>query len=83
MFDKEALEVWADRMLLKHEVVDECEIHGVLTDNLDPGALEEAVEEARENPPEGLGGSDAAKAVQERLNEIGDECPGCVRNAES
>ncbi|RWX13449.1 hypothetical protein EHI42_20655 [Rhizobium hidalgonense] len=61
----------------RRNTASECENHGYVTDNLDIGALEEAVASARANPFDGMSADDAEAAVRDALNDIGDECPGC------
>ena len=82
--ENELLNYWADALLLEHEAICECPLHDdVLTDNLDPGAVEEVVAAARRTPPQGLSPDEAADFVNERLNSIGDECGWCAKNAAS
>jgi hypothetical protein len=82
--ENQALDDWADGLLLEHEAISECPIHeDVLLDNLDPGAAEEAAAEARRSPPDGLTPDAAGKLVTERLNSIGEECGWCAKNRDS
>jgi hypothetical protein len=69
---------WAKGLLARTGAITECEHHGYYTDNLDPGAIEAAEKLAAENPPEGLSAHEAVDLVQEAINEVGEECPGCV-----
>ncbi|MBY3486114.1 hypothetical protein [Rhizobium laguerreae] len=77
MEEREEIRSWAEGVLIEHGAASECENHGYVTDNLDSGALEEAVASARENPFDGMSADDAEAAVRDTLNDIGDECPGC------
>jgi hypothetical protein len=71
------LEGWAIGILLAAGAIRECDEHGYMKDRADPHARDEAVETAREEPFPGLSSDQAAAAVQDVLNEIGDTCPGC------
>ena len=66
---------WAKGLLARTKAIAECEYHGYFTDNLDDQAVEKAIEIARAS---GLTAEQAAKLVQEAIQNVGDECPGCV-----
>jgi hypothetical protein len=72
---------WAMGMLTESGAASECEHHGYVVDNLDEGAVEEAVAKAEANPPQGVSPREAAELVREAISEIGMECPGCEKNA--
>ncbi|WP_105421826.1 hypothetical protein [Neorhizobium sp. T25_27] len=77
MAEREEIRSWAESVLIEHGAASECENHGYVTDNLDSGALDEAVASAREKPFDGMSADEAEAAVRDTLNDIGDECPGC------
>jgi hypothetical protein len=69
---------WAKGLLARTKAIAECEDHGYYTDNLDEGAVEEAVELAKAKPRHDLTSDQAAELVREAIMEVGEECPGCV-----
>ena len=68
---------WAISVLLEAGAIRECEEHGWMQDREDPHARERAFEIARQDPPPGVSAEDAALAVAEVLDSIGDTCPEC------
>jgi len=71
------IEGWARGILLEAEAIRECETHGWMHDRADPHARERALLIAREDPLFGLSPEQAAAAVQDLLDSIGDACPEC------
>jgi len=69
---------WAKGLLARTKAITECEDHGYYTDNLDDGAIEEAITIARSKPPRGVTPDEAAELVQEAIQDVGEECPGCI-----
>ncbi|MCA1336888.1 hypothetical protein [Pseudooceanicola marinus] len=70
---------WAVQLLLDAGALAECENHGYLTDELDSAALDDAVAAGMRSS----GDSEAKvkRRLQDVLDEYGEECPGCVKNA--
>jgi hypothetical protein len=73
-------EGWARGILLEADAIRECETHGWMQDRADPHARERALLIAGEDPPFGLSPEQAATAVQDVLDSIGDTCPECPTN---
>jgi hypothetical protein len=71
------IEGWARGVLLQTDAIRECETHGWMQDRADPHARERALLIAREEPPLGLSPEQAAAAVQDVLDSIGDTCSEC------
>jgi hypothetical protein len=71
------IERWARGILLEADAIRECETHGWMQDRADPHARERALLIAREDPLFGLSPEQAAAAVQDVLDSIGDACPEC------
>jgi hypothetical protein len=71
------IEGWARGILLEADAIRECEKHGWMQDRADPHARERALLIAREDPLFGLSPEQAAAAVQDVLDSIGDACPEC------
>jgi hypothetical protein len=68
---------WAIDVLQNAGAIRECEEHGWMQDRADPHARERALLIAREEPPLGFSPEQAAAAVQDVLDSIGDTCPEC------
>ena len=71
------IEGWATSVLLEAGAIRECEEHGWMKDRTDSHARQRAIEIACEEPPPGLSPDEAAAAVKNVLNSIGDTCPDC------
>jgi hypothetical protein len=71
------IEGWARLVLLKAGAIRECEEHGWMRDRSDPHAREHALLVARQDPPPGFSLEQAAAAVRDALDAIGDTCPEC------
>lgn len=72
-----SLRGWAISVLLESVAIGECEEHGWMKDHGDPHARERAFGFARQYPPQGLSPKQAAEAIAEVLEGIGDTCPEC------
>ena len=72
---------WGRALHLEFGSLQECEIHEYFVDPLDSGAFEEACDEARQNPCPGLTAEESIQVLQHILDDTGDECPGCAKNA--
>src|SRR3954452_3220196 len=68
---------WAIDVLLEAGAIRECEEHGWMQDRADPHARERAFDIARRDPPAGVSPDEAAAAVRDVLDSIGDTCPEC------
>jgi hypothetical protein len=68
---------WAISMLQEVGAIHECEEHGWMQDRADPHARERALDIARRDPPAGVSTDEAAGAVRDALDSIGDTCPEC------
>jgi hypothetical protein len=68
---------WAIAVLLDAGAISECEEHGWMMDRGDPDARERALAVARQDPLSGVSMQDAAGAIAEVLDGIGDSCPEC------
>jgi hypothetical protein len=68
---------WAISTLNEAGAIRECEEHGWMLDRGDPHARERAFAVARQDPPFGLSPDEAAAAVKDVLDSIGDICPEC------
>jgi hypothetical protein len=69
---------WAISLLQEAGAIHECEEHGWAKDRADPHAREQAMAEARRDPPKGISPEDAAAEVRDVLDSIGDTCPECL-----
>ncbi|WP_439371391.1 hypothetical protein [Bradyrhizobium sp. DASA03120] len=68
---------WAIAVLEEAGAIRECEHHGWMQDRAAPHARQRAYETARLDPPPGLSPDDAASAITDVLDSIGDTCPEC------
>lgn len=68
---------WAIGVLQEAGAIHECEEHGWAKDRSDPHAREQALDMARQEPPDGLSPDQAVSAVRDVLDSIGDTCPEC------
>ena len=64
-------------LLLEAGAIRECEEHGWMRDRSDPHARERALVAARREPPPNVPAEEAAAAVRNVLDTIGDTCPEC------
>ena len=75
---------WAKGILIETGALGECELHGEITDNLDPGGVEEAIELARAEPfDDQMTPVEAENLINEALTNYSDECGYCAKNAVS
>jgi hypothetical protein len=72
---------WARSVLVEAGAIHECEEHGWAKDRSDPHAREHALVVARRHPPPGVSPDEAAAAVRDLLDTIGDTCPECLPEA--
>ncbi len=68
---------WAISALQEAAAIRECEEHGWMQDRADPHARERAYDIARRDPPAGVSSDEAADAITEVLDSLGDTCPEC------
>lgn len=68
---------WAISVLQEAGAIRECEEHGWMQDRADPHARDCAFDIARRDPPPGVSSQEAAVAIAEVLDSIGDTCPEC------
>ncbi|MEH2506808.1 tellurite resistance protein [Bradyrhizobium sp. AZCC 1578] len=68
---------WAISVLQEAGAIRECEEHGWMQDRADPHARERALTIARQDPPFSISQDEAAAAVKDMLDSIGDTCPEC------
>ena len=68
---------WAISVLQEAGAIRECEEHGWMQDRADPHARERAFAFARQDPPPGVSPEEAAAALADVLDGIGDSCPEC------
>jgi hypothetical protein len=68
---------WAIHVLQEAGAIRECEEHGWMQDRADSHARERAFDIARRDPPAGVSTEEAAAAVRDVLDSIGDTCPEC------
>jgi hypothetical protein len=68
---------WAISVLNEAGAIRECEEHGWMLDRADPHARDRAFDIARRDPPPGISAAEAAVAVAEVLESVGDTCPEC------
>ncbi|WFU82595.1 hypothetical protein QA645_07620 [Bradyrhizobium sp. CIAT3101] len=68
---------WAIHVLQDAGAIHECEEHGLAKDRADPHARNRAVDIARRHPPEGVPADEAAAALRDVLDGIGDTYPEC------
>lgn len=68
---------WAIGVLQEAGAIHECEEHGWAKDRADPHARDRAFDIVRRHPPEGLSANDAAAALHDVLDGMGDTCPEC------
>ena len=71
------IEGWARSVLIEAGAIHECEEHGWAKDRADPHARDRALDMARQDPPPGVSPLEAAVAIAEVLDAIGDSCPEC------
>jgi len=64
-------------VLLEAGAIRECEEHGWMRERADPHARERALLVARQDSPSGTSPDEAAAAVADVLESIGDTCPEC------
>ncbi|WP_418594912.1 hypothetical protein [Ponticoccus sp. (in: a-proteobacteria)] len=76
--ETQAERAWAVQLLLDAGALAECENHGVLTDEMDSAAFEDAVVAGMRNS--GDGEAEVRQHLQDALADYGDECPGCEKN---
>ena len=75
------IEGWARSVLVEAGAIHECEEHGWAKDRSDPHAREHALLIARQDPPPDFSPDEAAAAVRDLLDGIGDTCPECPPKA--
>ncbi len=75
--DFRAVDRWAISLLLETEAIHRCVRHGWAKERNDPYARADALRIAREQPLPGLSPDEAAAAVLEALESVGDSCPEC------
>jgi hypothetical protein len=75
--DFKTVDRWATRLLLEAGAIHECHEHGWAKDGTDPHARMAALRIARNEPLAGLSPEEAATAVKEVLETVGDTCPEC------
>jgi hypothetical protein len=75
--DFKTVDRWAFNLLVAVGAIHECDKHGWAKDRTDPFARAEALRIAREEPLGGLSPDEAAAAVNEVLESVGDTCPEC------
>jgi hypothetical protein len=75
--DLKAVDRWAIQVLHEAGAIHECDQHGWAKDRTDPHARAEALRIARDEPLAGLSPDEAAAAVKEVLESVGDTCPEC------
>lgn len=75
--DFKVVDRWAIRVLQEAGAIHECDQHGWAKDRADPHARAEALQIARDEPLAGLSPDEAAIAVKEVLESVGDTCPEC------
>jgi hypothetical protein len=68
---------WAISVLQETGAIRECEEHGWMQDRTDPHARQRAFDIARQDPPDGLSGTEAVAEIEDILASIGDICPEC------
>ncbi|MBR1329867.1 hypothetical protein [Bradyrhizobium ottawaense] len=71
---------WALSVLQEAGAIHECQEHGWAKDRADPYAREHAIDLARQDPPAGITGDEAAAEIGDVLDSIGDTCPECPDN---
>jgi hypothetical protein len=74
----QTLRGWAISVLQEAGAIHECEEHGWAKDRADPHARERAIHIAFTDPPPGSTGADAAAALVDVLDGVGDTCPECL-----
>jgi hypothetical protein len=72
---------WARSVLLEAGAIRECEEHGWAQDRADPHARERAFLVARQDPPLDVSPDQAAAAIRDVLDTMGDTCPECPDDA--
>ena len=65
------------QVMMKREVIRECEEHGWMRDRADPHARERALVIARQDPPPGVSPEAAIAELRDVLYSMGDTCPEC------
>jgi hypothetical protein len=68
---------WAIGILLETEAIRECEEHGHMRDRPDPHAWKRAREIASSHPFRDATPAEAAEALDDVMESIGDTCPEC------
>lgn len=68
---------WAISVLQEAGAIRECGEHGWMQNRADPHARERAFDIACQDPPPGVSPDEAAAAVRDVLDSIGDTCPEC------
>ena len=68
---------WAILALSDAGTIRECEEHGWMLDRADPHARGRAFDIARRDPSPGISAAEAAVALAEVLESVGDTCPEC------
>ena len=75
--DFKQVDRWAIGVLQEAGAIHECDHHGWAKDRTDPHARTEALRIARDEPFAGLSANEAATAVEQVLESVGDTCPEC------
>jgi hypothetical protein len=73
-----SMRAWAISILDETGAIRECEEHCWIRDRADPHAREKAYDIARSHPPSGSTAAEAAAALDDVLDGIGDVCPECL-----
>jgi hypothetical protein len=72
-----SIQGWAIGVLLETGTIRECEDHSYMKDRSDPHARAAAFRIASEHPFPGTSPEEAALALNDVLDSIGDTCPAC------
>ncbi|WP_457492089.1 hypothetical protein [Tardiphaga sp. P5_C7] len=84
MHQEEEYIEWAKSILLSHEAISECEVHGYYEDNLaGDEVFDEAVAEGINSPVDNLTADRIREIFKAAIDDVGMECPGCASNADS
>ena len=75
--DFKQVDRWAIGILQEAGAIHECDQHGWAKDRTDPHAWAEALRIARDEPLAGLSSDEAAEAVKQVLESVGETCPEC------
>lgn len=78
----DSLARWDIATLREAGAIVACEAHGWMRERGDPHALARALGAARDDPPRGVGSSEAVAAIEDVLGGIGDTCPDCSQPGE-